>query len=417
MNNDTASSGPASRANATASIPSTVVPSASGRGAEAPTQGLPLSGTALDELAERAAAAATIVGVGESTRFSRETFGVRDQLLRRLVRDHGFRALAVQDSAGAGADLDAYVSGGPGSAADALGRAWRPQRTAEMAAALEWIRAFNQAHPHDPVRIFGVKPAQAGREDYDTVLEHVRARAPELLAQAASHLDPIRAAHDLDEHVQRAQGTHPGRPFAEHARDALALVGSLPEGDGREAALDRMRLIVDFHEHSVAGRGDYAGEATVWSDVIDGFHRRTGLRVVYWDGIAHTSAAGTVLGMAPEQDARATVGSVLRARYGDRYVSVAIGFHHGDLGVTVVPEPVAGSLDARLGEVDAAAHWLDLRRAEVRRHWDGPARARVISGVYDPHDDAAGYLAVDSLPEAFDVLVHIRRASAVRWLS
>ncbi len=380
-------------------------------------EALPLSDAALDALAERVAAGATIVGVGESTRFSRETFGVRDQLLRRLVRDHGFRALAVQDSAGVGATLDAYVGGGAGSAAAALDHAWRPQRTAEMAAALEWIRAFNRAHPHDPVRVFGVKPAQAGRADYDAVLEHVRTRAPELLARTAAHLDPIRTAHDLDEHVQRARGTHPGRPFAEHARDALALLRSLPEGKEREAALAHMRLIVDFHEHSVAGRGDYAGEATVWSDVVAGFQRRTGTRVVYWDGIAHTAAAATVLGMAPGQDARATVGSVLRARYGDRYVSVAIGFHHGDLGVTVVPEPLAGSLDARLGEVDAAAHWLDLRRDDVRRHWQGPAKARVISGVYDPRDDAAGYLTVDSVAEAFDVLVHIRRASAVRWLA
>ncbi|GGU50754.1 erythromycin esterase family protein [Streptomyces violascens] len=383
---------------------------------EASVLSLPLSDGSLDELADRLAGDAAIVGIGESTRFSRETYGIRDQLFRRLVRHHGFRALAVQDSAGVGAELDRYVLGGDGSAASALDHAWRPQRTVELAASLQWIREFNREHPHDPVRIFGVKPAQAGPEDYDAVLDHVRESAPERLAELASHLDPIRTAHRTDEHVQRARGIHPGRPFAEHARDALALLRSLPGVDAHDGVLARMRLIADFHAHSVAGRGNYAGEAGEWSEVVGDFQRRTGLRTVYWDGIAHTSATETVLGMAPERGPQPTVGSVLRKQYGARYVSVAIGFHHGDLGSVAVPEPAADLIDARLGEVDLPAHWLDLRLDDVRSHWDGPAKARVISGVYDPARDATGYLAVDSLADAFDVLVHVRRASPVRWL-
>ncbi|MFI6469631.1 erythromycin esterase family protein [Streptomyces sp. NPDC050516] len=378
---------------------------------------LPLSDASLDELAERLAGdAAAVVGIGESTRFSRETFGVRDQLFRRLVRHHGFRALAIQDSAGVGAELDRYVRGGEGSAAAALDHAWRPQRTVELAASLEWIREFNRDHPHDPVRIFGVQPVKAGPEDYDAVLDHVRESAPERLAELASHLDPIRTAHRTDEHVQRARGIHPGRPFAEHARDALALIRSLPGAGTHDDVLARMRLIVDFHEHSVAGRGNYAGEAGDWGGVISEFQRRTGLRTVYWDGIAHTSAAETVLGMAPERGPQPTVGSLLRGQYGSRYVSVAIGFHHGDLGSVTVPEPADDLIDARLGEVELRAHWLDLRLDDVRSQWDGPAKARVISGVYGPSRDATGYLAVDSLADAFDVLVHIRQVSPLRWL-
>ncbi|MEU2951560.1 erythromycin esterase family protein [Streptomyces xanthochromogenes] len=377
---------------------------------------VPLSRSALDALAASVADAATIVGIGGSTRSSREVSGVQDQLLRRLVLHHGFRALALQDGAGAGAELDRYVRGGAGSAADALAGAWRPQRTEETVAALEWIRAFNRDHPDDPVRVFGVKPVQAGRDDYDAVLGYVRSAAPGQLAAVAAHLDPVRTAHDIDEHVQRARGTHPGRPFAEHARDALALVRSLPRTDGYDDALARLRLIVDFHEHSVAGRGDYGGEAAVWSGVIGDFRRRTGARVVYWDGIAHTAAAGTVLGMAPQGGPRASVGSVLRERFGSRYVSVAVGFHHGDLGSVAVPEPGPDLVDARLGAVDAPAHWLDLRAENVRRQWDGPAKARVISGVYDPAQDATGYIGVASLADAFDVLVHIRRVSPVRQL-
>lgn len=69
-----------------------------------------------------------------------------------------------------------------------------------------------------------------------------------------------------------------------------------------------------------------------------------------------------------------------------------------------------------LGEVDLPAHWLDLRRDAARRRWDGPVKARVISGVYDPSRDAAEHIAVASLADAFDVLIHIRRVTPVRWL-
>ncbi|GGL61335.1 succinoglycan biosynthesis [Streptomyces fumigatiscleroticus] len=376
----------------------------------------PLSGAALDELAETIAASATIVGIGEATRFSRETFDTREKLFRRLVRHHGFRALAIQDSAGVAAGLDGYVRGGDGSAVSALDGAWRPWRTAEMAAALEWIRAFNEDHPDDPVRIFGVKPVQARPQDYDAVLEHVRESAPERWPEVAFHLDRIRTAHTTDEHVQRARGTHPGRPFADHARDALALVRSVPGADRTDGVLARMRLIVDFHERSVAGRGGYAGDADGWADAVSDWQRRTGARVAYWDGIAHTSAAPVSLGLSPERGAHPGVGALLRRRHGARYVSVAIGFHHGDLGVVDVPEPAGDLIDAELGAMDPPDHWLDLRQDAVRRRWDGPARTRVISGVYDPSRDAAEHIAVASLADAFDVFIHIRRVSPVRWL-
>ena len=371
-----------------------------------------LTQTALDQMAEAIATGATVAGLGESTRFAHDTFAVRDQIFHRLVRRHGFRALAVQDSASAGAALDAYVTGGAGTAAAALADAWRPWRTAEMAAALEWIRTFNADHPDDHVRIFGVKPAQAQPADYGAVLNHIRHTAPHRLAELTSHLEPIRSAHEIDEHVQRARGMHPGRPFAEHARDALAIVEQLPD----DAVLARMRLIVDFHERSVAGRDNYAGDAQLWAETIIDHQRRTGRQVAYWDGIAHTSAAPTTLGLAPQRGFQPTVGSVLRHQYGTGYASVAIGFHHGDLGVVTVPDPPPDWLDARLGAADQPSRWLDLRAGDLRRHWDGPAKARVISGVYDPARDAAEHLAVVSLPDAFDVLVHLHRVSPVRGL-
>jgi erythromycin esterase len=373
-----------------------------------------LSDATLDELAAVIADGATVAGLGESTRFAHETFTVRDQLFRRLARHYRFRALALQDHAAVAAMLDRYVTTGEGTARSALDNAFRPWRTAEMAAALEWIREFNQDSQHDPIRILAVKPAQPQPADYDAILDHVRRSAPEWLAELASHLEPVRTAHQTDEHVQRARGTHPGRPFADHARDALAIVETI-SGPGGGVA-ERMRLIVRYHENSVAGKGSHAGDAHAWADTISAYQRRTRTRVAYWDGIAHTAASPAVLGLEPERGPRPATGSVLRQHYGQRYVSVSIGFHHGDLGIAVAPDPAPDLIDAMLAQPGQPSRWLDLRSDDMRRLWGGPAKARVISGIYDPSRDSAEYMSVASLTDAFDVLVHLHEITPTQWL-
>ena len=395
----------------TPAIPATAVGPARPR----PATTALLSDTALDELAAAIAGGATVAGLGESTRFAHETFIVRDQLFRRLARQHRFRTLALQDHAAVAAMLDKYVTTGEGTASSALDDAFRPWRTVEMAAALAWIRGFNQDNPHDPIRIFAVKPAQPQPADYDAVLDYVRQSAPERLTELASHLEPIRTAHQTDEHVQRARGTHPGRPFAEHARDALTIVETI-SGPGGGAVAERMRLIVRYHENSVAGKGSHAGDAHEWADTISAYQRRTRTRVAYWDGIAHTAASPAVLGLEPERGPRPTTGSVLRQHYGQRYVSVSIGFHHGDLGIAVAPHPAPDLIDAKLAQPGQPSRCLDLRSDDMRRVWGGPAKARVISGIYDPSRDSAEYMAVASLTDAFDLLVHLHEITPTQWL-
>ncbi|MET8798205.1 erythromycin esterase family protein [Nocardia sp. NPDC004568] len=401
------------------------------RGAAQPILGTDPADTGSDlrRLTDRLAAA-TVIGLGESTRFSRQTYGVRDRIFRVLVTHHGFRTLALQDNARSGAHLDAYVRTGAGDAHRALAGAWRPLRTSETVATLEWIRAYNLAHPDDPVGVIGVQPPAAEPSDYDEVLARVRRWAPGRLAELESHLAPIRTAHRIDEHVQRHQGIHPGRPFAEDARAAFGLVESLPRPADTDAAaeltsaLELLRSIVDFHERSVAGRGGFGGGDPDPARTLIDHHARTGARIVYWDGTAHTAATAPGVGAGAGAGAGAaapmrTEGARLRSYFGSAYLSVAIGFHHGDLGVAQAPDPLPDLLDATLGSVDLPAWFVDLgdgAPAAVRSWAAAPARLRVISGVYDPARDEEARFRVESLREAFDALIHIRETTPVRWL-
>ncbi|NNH69978.1 erythromycin esterase family protein [Nocardia uniformis] len=358
---------------------------------------------------------AVVVGLGESTRFSRETFRIRRQVFQELVLRHGFRVLAVQDTATAGERLDNYVRTGAGDARGALSEAWRPWRTEEMAETLDWIAEFNRAHPDEPVRVIGVEPTLAEPSDYEVVLAHLRRTSPAAVAELNSHYAPIRTAHTIDEHVQRAQGTHPGRPFADHARDGLALVTTLR---APEEVLAHARRIVDFHENSVAGRSGFGFDEGPSAQRILDWHHHTRAKIAYWDGIAHVSALSPRVGRSADSDF-ISAGGYLAAALGAGYVSVAIGFHHGDLGIAVVPEPADGWLDAMLGAADLTNHWLDLRdeAPEAVDRWRrAPATARTISGIYSPDHDADEHIAVESLSEAFHVLVHIREVSPLHWL-
>ncbi|MEV6139835.1 erythromycin esterase family protein [Nocardia sp. NPDC051990] len=361
---------------------------------------------------------ATVVGLGESTRFSRQTFGLRERIFRALVVEYGFRALAVQDSARSGERLDDYVRTGAGDPESVLAGAWRPTRTAEMAAALLWIREFNIEHPNDPVRIFGIEPPRAESSDYEVVLDYVRRQAPDRLAALESHLTPIRTAHQVDEHVQRHQGIHPGRPFIDDARAALALFEKLPMTTEFDNALMHLRLIVEFHENSVAGQGGFARDEQPAADRVIEWQRDTGAKIAYWDGIAHTAALPLGVGPAETSEFRGT-GSYLREHFGAQYISVAIGFHHGNLGMAVAPEPLSDLVDAALGEVERSAFYVDLHSdaSESIQQWlHSPAKLRTISGIYDPAEDATAHTTVRSLVDAFDVLVHIRETSPVHWL-
>ncbi|WP_327110787.1 erythromycin esterase family protein [Nocardia sp. NBC_01730] len=359
---------------------------------------------------------ATVVGLGESTRFSRQTFGVRERVFRALVERHGFRALAIQDTARSGARWDRFVTTGASDPETVLAGAWRPWRTGETVAALRWIRAYNLAHPADPVRIFGVEPPLAEPSDYDAVLAYVRETAPEQLAPIDAHLALIRTAHQVDEHVQQHQGIHPGRPFVEHARAAIALLEALPDTQERATALTHARLIHDFHEQSVAGQGGFARDERPSAETLIEWQRTTGAKIAYWDGLAHTTNVPLLaMGSAEFRGA----GSHLREHFGAGYISVAIGFHHGDLGMAVAPDPLPDLVDAMLGALDLPAYYVDLHAdaPESVRGWlNRPAKARTISGVYDPAKDADANIRVESLAAAFDVLLHVRETTPVHWL-
>lgn len=96
---------------------------------------------------------ARVVALGAATRDSHELSVLADRLLRFLVAELGFRALALEGDDPASVLLDEYVRTGAGDPHALLAGARSFLRTTELLDVVGWVRRFNEQHPADPVRI------------------------------------------------------------------------------------------------------------------------------------------------------------------------------------------------------------------------------------------------------------------------
>lgn len=148
-----------------------------------------------------------------------------------------------------------------------------------------------------------------------------------------------------------------------------------------------------------------AVERALAANVI-GWHERTGHRIVYWGGLAHTT---------PREDAgHPTLGTLLRHRFGAGYAHVGLTLGAVDDGS--VPRPAPEFTEATLDAAGPRAYALDLRGEvpEAVRAWlDAPAMVRVVGPRYDP----AVRLEGGCLAQWFDAVVHVRDATPVEMLA
>lgn len=266
-------------------------------------------------LADRARDA-KVVALGSSIRQSHELLTLTHRVMRVLIERHGFRSLALEGDEATSGHLDTYVRTGEGDPRAILAEARPFWRFEEILEAVRWIRARNERHPGDQVRV--------------------------VHAADSSHAASLKSA----------------------AREEI--------------------------ERSLA-------DATI------AWHVRTGHRIVYWGGLAHTAK-----GLETGENA----GSYLRTRFGPGYVSIALTFHHGSLP-SRVDVPPADYVEDVLGAVDVETYLLDIhdgRWPEPVREWlDAPAKTRLIGpGTHE--------LRSPSLRVWFDFIIHSRRVTLARTL-
>jgi|GEM_PF-931681 len=135
---------------------------------------------------------ARIVGLGEATHGTSEFFTLKHRLIRYLVEEHGFSAVAFELSLAETDLINDYVVDGRGDPRRALAAPhfWI-YNTEEVLRLAEWMRAFNQERPRaDRVRFVGFDMQFSGRADR-VLFRYLEQVDPTFAASARPPLLPV----------------------------------------------------------------------------------------------------------------------------------------------------------------------------------------------------------------------------------
>jgi erythromycin esterase len=371
---------------------------------------------------ERLAGEAQVIGLGEATHGSREIGDVRLAMVKRLVERHGFRLIALEDSTVRWRRLAGYVSG---AAADSGGHllewGWigrRPRR-----ALLEWVRAWNLAHPADPVRIVGLDPQS--NDDLALLEPLVREAYGEAAAaswrEAAAELAAAAAQSEVfgNSSVSLPARTAAVELFARLSADQPLLRGRLGE-ERFDRALEAARDAAQFADFN-AGGGPL-GRSRDWYMATNLLAAMGGpggaVRTIYWAHNAHVSAASTSWG---------PTGALLRSALGCGYRAVATTFDAGAfiaqvpndaadrLAETALPAAGEGTIERVLARAEPRPHiaaWRCGGEPDLPSWLAEPRPLRWIGALYAPDTLPSGAYRPYRLTAAFDAIVYLPRVGA-----
>ncbi|AKU97815.1 Erythromycin esterase [Labilithrix luteola] len=259
---------------------------------------------------------ARIVGLGESTHGSRETFQLKHRIIRRLVEKEGFSVVALEANRGELKIADDYVrlvTKDEAAAVRSLGFwTWRTQELQDL---LRWLREHNAGRlPRERVRLVGIDIQSTSELARSSSAWARKAGAPaDMLATLELLEDP-----NLD---------YPSLPLEQ--RQSLLRVARALEAFSRErlapssVVRDAIGLARGLEFLSLAPPHDFEFRDRAMADnVLAELDSRGTERVVLWAHAGHV-ARGAFDGIA-------TMGEHLaRARGDAAYRPVLIGFRAG----------------------------------------------------------------------------------------
>ncbi len=376
---------------------------------------------------------ARAVGLGEATHGSRELFGLKARLLRRLVADAGYRTVAVEADAADWLPIGESVFRGRGDLRSELAAVdgWR-YRTETVLSVLRWLQSYNaDRRPAERVRLRGIDlpapaalvsplrsyfaavdpPFPAETEAFETLERPI----PDDSESRVAALDAMAAAAEsLAARLDDRRSAYVAAGPATRWERARYCCGALVE----TCAWHRVR----YDRPGPHVEGMAARDRGLAANVARCVERRP--PVVVWAHNAHVKR-GTF--EADRQWAGATtMGERLARRFGAKYRPVATDVGRGRVRAVdarseataprtfCLDEPLAGSTTAHLDDREPSPVTVDPR--ELPAAVADPGRIRHVGSVYDPEADPSWATLETWLPASFDRLAYVSRSSPSRLL-
>ena len=388
--------------------------------------------------------------LGEASHGTHDFYRVRSEITKRLIREKGFTAVAVEADWPDAYRVNRYVRGfgDDSEAVDALAGfkrfpAWM-WRNADVLDFVGWLRAYNDELPAGATKVgfYGLDlySLHASIEAVLTYLDRVDAEA----ARRARHRY---ACFDHFGGDTQAYGYAAGLGLAESCeREVLSQLVELhrrasdyARRDGRVApdeffyAEQNARLVRNAEKYY---RAMFHNPITSWNlrdrhmaetlDLLDAHLSGQGRRakVAVWE---HNSHLGDARATGMGKEGELNVGQLARERYGRDAVLVGFTTYAGTVTASSnwdapaerkrVRPAVPDSYEALFHETGLPAFSLNLRDggrvAEVLRE---PRLERAIGVIYRPETERVSHYFRARLSDQFDAVLHLDETRAVEPL-
>ncbi len=375
-----------------------------------------------DALAKRA----TVIGLGEATHGSREFADLRLAITRRLVEQHGYRLVTLEQSESRIRALSPYLNGEDVSRSEMnalLDSGWFGRRSRRDL--VEWIRQWNIAHPAGRVSLIGVDAQDFAGSRAILAVFLPQAYGKKIAARWKAAEAELIAADDQSQVFGNSDISAPTRSFAvellgtlEHDAPLLAL--RFDEARVRDA-IEAARNLAQFSDYNgnEAGAINHNRDWYMAINVLRALRQNPGSKAVFWAHNAHVAA--TSASYQP-------TGTVLRSALGCGYGALGATFGEGSfiaqvpndanarLALTKLPVADPESLEAAIGQVGTGGMFIAWPCAVgglgVPPWLAQPRAMRWVGGLFTPGDAPSTATRPFTLTKDFDGVFYVPGVTA-----
>ena len=394
-----------------------------------------------------AARRARVVFIGEESHGTHEFYHVRAEISKRLVRDHGFSAVAIEGDWPDAYRVNEYVRGvgGDRDAGSALGGFQRfPQwmwRNTVVLEFVRWLRELNDERPEAQRAGFYGLDLYSLRASMEAVLRYLHQVDPEAAQRARYRYacfdqygeDPqdygYAASFQLTASCEReviAQLIELRRRASEYARrdGQLAADQQFFAEQNALVVLNAERYYRSMFESRVSSwnlRDSHMAETLRALTAHLSAQGRTP-RIVVW---AHNSHVGDARATDMGRQGEHTLGQLAREHDPDGTLLVGFSTHRGWVTAASdwarpaeqmrVRNALPQSYEALLHEVGGDL-MFDLHDERIASSLGEPRLQRAIGVVYRPQTERVSHYFHASLPSEFDLVLHYDETTAVEPL-
>lgn len=381
---------------------------------------------------------ARVVLLGEASHGTSEFYRMRHRITRELIRERGFRVLAIEADWPDAARIDHYVRHFeyPPSEWTAFARfpTWM-WRNRDVRAFVDWLRDHNASVPEARRVAFHGLDLYSLYSSIRTVLEYLDDVDPQTAALARERYGCLTPWQSDPITYGRAALTEPYRSCESEVVKILMDISEkqrqYAEHDGERFlnAVQNARLVANAERYY---RTMYYGSQSSWNlrdrymfETLQSLlqHHAPDNKTVVW---AHNSHIGDAEATEMSLRGELNIGHLCREEFGDAMYAIGFGTDHGTVAaasdwdgpmeIKQVRPSLHDSYEHLFHETGLAGGLLGLRAAEPRAKTVlmGPRLERAIGVVYRPETERASHYFQAVLPRQFDEYVWIDTTRAVQ---